>query len=327
MPRLPIDPYAYAREFLLPPLGLQNHPFVIHLPEPGGLASHVVKVTIERAPALLVRFFKGRARARRSALALRHLGRLGLPAPRLMFDDTGLANPLLRRNGLPRYATAETWIEGVRALEAEGEEEVVEMVARVLARYHAFTRSRWGRPAGPLEVRPYHMVTLTRVSRMTRDMVARGVLEPEEAAEARARFGAWKRTLRRQETFHLVHNDASRSNFIVSDSTEKRSIIPIDVQRVSYEPCSEELANAIYHFCRNEASLAERFLTAYLEAAVPSCRETWRQTGTFFTALNNLKRLHRRTGPSAGADPLTGSDPRTTEWKQTITSLSPPAPA
>lgn len=320
----PIDPYAYAREILLPSLGLQHHPFTITLPDPGGTASHVVRVTIERAPSLLVRFFKGAARAHRNVLALRHLERLDLPAPRLKLADTALSNRFVRRNGLPRYTTAETWIDGARAVEAEDEEATALDVARLLARYHSHSRPRWGRPEGPPEVRPYYFVTFHRLSRMIRDLVSRGVMSEEEAGEASARFRQWKGALMKLGTFHLVHNDASRCNFIVVSGKEGRTVHAIDVQRISYEPCGEEVANALYHFCRNNQGLASKFLHGYLEAATPSCRQTWERTGEFFTALNLLKRVHRRTGPTAGAEPLTGSDPRITGWKNIITSLRKP---
>jgi Ser/Thr protein kinase RdoA (MazF antagonist) len=324
MPRRTLDTYGYARQVLLPSLGLQNHPFAVHLPEPGGTASHVVKLTIERAPALLVRFFKGRGRARRSALALQHLEHLDLPAPRLKWTDTNPVNPLFRRNGQPRYATVETWIDGIRSGEAEDEEEAAFMVARVLARYHSVSRSRWGRPEGLPEVRPYHVFILSLASRMVRDLAARGVLQPEDISKAHSRFVAWKGSLMKLGTFHLVHNDASKCNFIIAGAKKKKEVFPIDVQRISYEPCAEEIANAMYHFTRNNSSLAAKFLHAYLEAATPSCRETWDRTGAFFTALNNLKRLHRRTGPSPGSEPLVASDQRLAEWRSTILNLSPP---
>jgi len=326
MPQPALDVYAYARQVLLPGLGLGNHPFAVHLPEPGGTASHVVKITVERAPSLLLRFFKGRGRARRSALALQHLERAGLPAPRLRMADTSVMNPLLRRNGQPRYATAETWIEGIRAVEAPDEEEAALMVARVLARYHSVSRGRWGRPEGLPEVRPYHLATLSLVSRMVRDLTSRGVMSAEDAARAQSRFGAWKAALMKLGTFHLVHNDASRCNFIISGGKKNKEVIPIDVQRISYEPCSEEIANAMYHFCRNDSAMAAKFLEAYLEAATPSCRETWSRTGEFFTALNMLKRLHHRTGAAKGAEPLEESDPRIAEWKSIFLDLPKPPP-
>jgi len=200
------------------------------------------------------------------------------------------------------------------------------MVARVLARYHSVSRSRWGRPEGLPEVRPYHMATLGLVMRMIRDLSTGGVISHEDAGLAQSRFGAWKGALMKLGTFHLVHNDASRCNFIISGEKKNKEVFPIDVQRISYEPCSEEVANAIYHFCQSNDLLASKFLEAYLGAATPSCRETWNRTGEFFSALNMLKRLHHRTCTfrGAGTEPLDESDPRISEWKEIFLSLPRP---
>lgn len=326
MPEATFDVYAYARQVILPALRLQNHPFVIQRPGQGGTSSAAWKIVIERAPALLVRFFNDVGRARRSALALKHLERHDLPAPRLKHADIHWTNRFSRSNGVPRHSTTETWIDGTRALEAPDEEVTAIRVAALLARFHAVTRGRWGPPALLGDVRPYARTTMKLAMGMIHDLRARGVLSPGEATEASARSNAWMRMLLKLTTFHLCLNDANRRNFIVSTG---KTLVAIDVQRISYEPCAEEVSNALYHFCRRDEKLAARFIDAYLAAATPSCRETWRRSGPFFTALNTLKRLHRRTAPGApaiaGAEERDASQPPLAAWKRILTTLpSPP---
>jgi Ser/Thr protein kinase RdoA (MazF antagonist) len=330
MAKDPLDAYAYTRQILLPALGLQNHPFVILRPGAGGTASRAFRISIERAPGILLRLFDDRARAGRSARALRHLERVDLPAPRLKHAELRWTSLFSRSNGFPRYATAETWIEGVRAIQAPNEEAVAMQIAQLLARFHAVTRPRWGRPGGLPEIRPYAATTLAMAAAMLNDLTSRGILSEAERVEASARMNAWRGALLKIGTFQLVHNDANRRNFIV---TPEKTVVPVDVQRISYEPCAEEVANALYHFCRRDEAMAARFLERYLAAAAPKSRESWERTGLFFTAFNTLKRLHRRTGPEAraivSADEVAPGDPpgvdaRIPQWKATLTTLPRP---
>ncbi|MBI3448837.1 MAG: aminoglycoside phosphotransferase family protein [Acidobacteria bacterium] len=313
------DVYGYASGVVLPSLHLENHPFVVGRPGGGGTSSSAWKITIERAPSLLVRFYADLGRARRSSIALRHLERLDLPAPRLRHADLHPFNRFSRTNGYPRYATTESWIEGTRALESPDEPGVALAVARLLARYHTATRTRWGAPTLLGELRPYAKTTMTAALRMIRELGAAGTLGPAEVKEAGARFNAWMPMILKLSTYHLCLNDANRRNFIV---TPEGALVAIDIQRISYEPCAEELANALYHFCRRDEILAGRFVETYLAGAGASARETWRRSGPFYTALNTLKRLHRRfaSGEPSDADP----NVPLAAWKQILTSLAPP---
>jgi len=319
------DVYGYVRQAILPSLALQKHPFVIQRPGAGGTSSRAYRIVIERGPSLLLRFFDDLGRARRSVQALKHLERYGLPAPRLKHADVGILNRISRTNGIPRYSTTETWIDGTRALESPDENGTALQVAELLAKFHAVTRSRWGAPTFVGEVRPYARTTMRLATGMILGLQARGVLSPSEAAEASSRFNAWMGMLLRTTTYHLCLNDANRRNFIV---TPEKTLVAIDVERISYEPCSEEVANALYHFCRRDESLALRFVEAYLAAATPSCRETWRRTGPFFTALNTLKRLHHRSAQSmagrAPAGEAAPDDPPIAAWRAAVIALQGP---
>jgi len=330
MPESAFDTYAYAREVLLPSLRLESRPFVIQRPAAGGTSSRAFKVVIERAPTLLLRTFDDIGRARRAAAALRHLEERRMAAPRLMFADISWTNRFTRTNGLPRYAIAETWIDGQRALEAKDEAGTALMVAALLARFHSVSRSSWGRPGAVPDLRPYAATTLRLSAKMIRELAGRGVLSEGEAAEAKSRFESWRPALMRIGAFQLCLNDANRRNFII---TEDAGLVAVDVERVSYEPCPEEVANALYHFCRRDENLAKRFLRAYLAAASRSARDIWDRTGDFFTVLNTLKRLHRRTGSDAaaivhpddterGAPP--GIDARIPEWRKALAGLGGP---
>jgi len=315
MPEAAFDVYAYARQVILPALGLQNHPFIIQRPGAGGTSSAAYKLVIERAPTLLVRIFDDIGRARRSAHALKHLERHDLPAPRLRHADVSFLNRFARTNGIPRYSTTETWIEGTRALEQPDETAVALSVAELLARYHSVSRSRWGQPTLVGEVRPYAKTTMRLATGMILGLQARGVLSPSQATEALTRFNAWMPMLLRSTTYHLCLNDANRRNFIV---TPQKSLVAIDVQRITYEPCSEEIANALYHFCRRSEALALLFVEKYLEAATPSCRLTWSRTGPFFVALNTLKRLHHRTAQAGDVEALVPA------WREALLTLRAP---
>src|SRR5882724_5511399 len=154
---------------------------------------------------------------------------------------------------------------------------------------------------------------------MIRGLGSAGSLTTGEVREAAARFSAWMPMLLKLSTYQLCLNDANRRNFIV---TPEGALVAIDIQRISYEPCAEEVANALYHFCRRDEILAGRFLETYLESTAAPARETWRRSGAFYRALNTLKRLHRRfaSGEKSDADP----NAPIAAWKQMLTSLAPP---
>lgn len=326
MPLPPFDAYGYTREILLPQLDLHNHPFVVHRPPGGGTVSSLVKVVVERGPVLLVRLWSSRSRARSSAAALRLLEARGLPAPRLKLEDTGLANLLLRPRRLPRWATAETWVEGTRPVDApeEDHERIALMVATVLARYHAVTRSRWGSPGLLSDPRPWHRFVLSTARMMLEHLNGRGVLRGALCEAALMRYGAWKSNLMKVGTFQLVHRDVNRRNFIVPEDRKSEEVTPIDLHRLSFRAGAEDVADGLHHFCRENPTLARKFLARYLDAASPSSRVSWERTGPFFVALNALKRLHRRTDPSA-PDRLPAGDPRMASWvEEAITLPRPP---
>ena len=44
-------------------------------------------------------------------------------------------------------------------------------------------------------------------------------------------------------------------------------VIPVDLQRLSFGPCSEDLADALHHFCRSDRALARKFLQRHLDDA------------------------------------------------------------
>ncbi|HXI02958.1 MAG TPA: aminoglycoside phosphotransferase family protein, partial [Candidatus Saccharimonadales bacterium] len=325
MASVAFDLYAYARGVLLPQLGLRNHPFVVKAPGASGTASRTARIVVERGPVILLRIFPNRARARRNGAALELLGRMDLPAPRLMLEDTNPANRLIRPSGMPRWVTAETWIDGTPAVEAPEKEteKIALMVASVLARYHAVTRGRWGRPGLLSDPRPYHSHVLGIARRMIRDLSVRGILGPAVAATAEERFTAWRRNLMKLGTFQLTHRDANRRNFIVPADKKATTIVPVDLQRLMFGAGSEDVADALHHFCRHSPSLARKFVNHYLEEAAPASRLTWTRTGEFFIALNALKRLHKGTTPGA-PDRLTADDPRMASSREEALAL--PAP-
>jgi hypothetical protein len=325
MSQATLDTYAYVREVLLPALDLRHHPFVVQRPPGGGTVSSLVKVVVERGPVLLVRIWSSRGRARANAAALRFLEARGLPGPRLKLEDTGAANVLLRPKGLPRWVTAETWVEGTPAVEVpSGEaERVALLVASVLARYHAVTRSRWGRP-GPLwDPRPWHAFVLATARTMIRDLAGRGVLRAAQAEEARHRYGIWKSSLMKVGTFQLVHRDVNRRNVIVPEDRKRQEVTLVDLHRLSFRTGAEDVADALHHFCRADGALGRKFLARYLDEAAPSSRVCWERTGPFFVAVNALKRLHRRTDPAA-ADRLGGDDPRIGAWRDEAMAIPRP---
>ncbi len=325
MPPATFDAYAYAREILLPALDLRNHPFIVQRPRGGGTVSTLMKVVVERGPVLLVRIWSSRARARANAAALQILEAKGLPAPRLKLADTSPVNPLLRSKGLPRWTTCETWIEGTpAALAPAGDSErIALMVASVLARYHAVTRGRWGRPGLLSDPRPWHAFVLSTAHRMIRDLAQRGILRGSAAREARGRYDAWKASLMKVGTFQLVHRDVNRRNFIVSEDRKSQEITPVDLHRLSFRAGAEDVADALHHFCRADQPLGKRLLGRYLDEAAPASRLCWERTGPFFVALNALKRLHRRTDPAA-TDRLDPVDPRVASWREEALALPRP---
>ena len=106
-----------------------------------------------------------------------------------------------------------------------------------------------------------------------------------------------------------MHNDANRHNVIV---TPGATVVLIDLHRLSYEPFEEEVVNALYHFCRKDADLGREFLAAYLDRVDAGARAAWDFFGGFFTAINYLKRMHRRAHLNPG---LPAADPKLLRWR------------
>lgn len=307
----PTEVKEYVARAVLPAMGIGGRRFSVAPPSEEGTRSSLHLIRAEGMPPLLLRAFDHRAQAARSANALRHLETVGLPAPRLVFHELW-----------PVHVTVETWIEGTRHAALEDPAAVREaalQVATLLARYHALKRGRWGRPNAPVRGRVFTFIgsTLVIVRRMVRELRARGWLEETEAARAMERFGSWKERIGGITMFNLVHNDANRHNFVVSPSGE---VTPVDLHRLAYEPFPEELVNALYHFCRKDTALAERFQERYFAGASGEAHAQFERTRGFFEPLNFLKKMHRRALAGVGA-----SDEKMGRWRDAVVAMEPPA--
>lgn len=309
----------YVAQWLLPVMGIAGRTFTILSPGTAGTRSSVRIVRIDGMPPLLLRAFDQRRRAVKNAEALRHLDALGLAAPRLVAHDLAARPGRLFRAGADHpFITVETWIDGTPHADLRGEPavEATAQVALVLARWHAVTRLRWGRPSGQ-PLRSFASYTLLGVRRMTRALAAGGWLPEAESRQTYQRFCAWQGALAELDLFSLVHNDANRRNFIVTSSGEA---VPVDLHRLSYEPFPEEVVNAIYHFCRKDDALRDRFLDVYFDHAEPAARFTWESTRGFFEPLNYLKKMYRRAGTLGSFR----QDARMEAWLATVRSIALP---
>jgi hypothetical protein len=316
------DPISrYVARWLLPVMGISGRSFTTAPPRTEGTRSSVRVVRIDGMPPLLLRAWDQRRRAVKNAEALRHLDALGLAAPRLVAHDlTARPGRLWRADSGNPFITVETWIEGTPHADLSGQDagEGALQVARVLARWHAVTRLRWGRPSGQ-HFRSFASYTLLGVRRMTRALAADGWISGAESRILDQGFSSWHDRLSALEVFSLVHNDANRRNFIVTATGEP---VPVDLHRVSYEPFAEEVVNAVYHFCRKDDSLRDRFLETYFEHAEPASREAWSALRGFFEPLTYLKKMSRR----AGALGAPCSDARMEAWRPTVLAIGLRAP-
>jgi Ser/Thr protein kinase RdoA (MazF antagonist) len=144
---------------------------------------------------------------------------------------------------------------------------------------------------------------------MVRDLRAHEWLTEEQHRKLDTALAAWRGPLARLRPFHLVHNDANRHNVMV---TPEGQVVLIDLHRLSYEPFEEEVVNALYHFCRKDAALEREFLAAYLDRVDAGARAAWDFSSGFFTAINYLKRMHRRAHQNPG---LPAADPKLLRWR------------
>jgi len=310
----------YIASTVLPSMGIRKREFTITPPDSGGTRSSLFVIRAGGMPPLLMRAFGHRSQAVRNAEALRHLDALQLPAPRLVYYDLTFHRRLLPgQTGALPFITIETWIEGTRHADLDDPESTPAAlsVARLLARYHAVTRRRWGRASGG-RFRSFVAYTMLGVRRMAAGLRDRGWLLPEEERGMLDAFAAWQRPIAAIPSHNLVHNDANRHNFIVAQSGE---VFPVDLHRLSYEPFPEELVNALYHFCRKDPDLAARFTLAYFNVAGEEARMLYDRTRGFFEPLNYLKKMYRRS--TAASPPR--DDPKMARWKGIVTRLGPPS--
>ncbi len=292
---------------LLPTMGIAGYPFTLAPPPDLGTRSSLHLVRIEGMPPLLLRTFARRRQAATNAEALRHMESVFLQAPRLVYHDPSLAKRLSAAPG-PFY-TVETWIEGTRLsnLDPESSRAASIKVAELLARFHGVTRAGWGRPSAA-RVLSFVSYTLLGVRRMVRGLQAHGWIEPDEAREMHAAFGGWSESIGAMKAFNLVHNDANRHNFVLTPAGE---VMAVDLQRIAYEPFPEEIINALYHLCRKDEDLGERFLRAYFSRAGASARSTFEATRGFFEPLHYLKKMYRR----ATQHKIPAADPKMIRWR------------
>ena len=169
----------YVSRSLLPIMGINGRAFTLEPAGAGTTRSRLMLVRIEGMPPLLLRAWERRRQGFKNTEALRHLDGLGLAAPRLVAHDLSPRPARLLRGeaGAP-IVTVETWIEGTPHADLSGEDapSATLCVARLLARWHAVTRLRWGRPAGG-RVWPFAAYTLAGVRRMGHALAEGGWLE------------------------------------------------------------------------------------------------------------------------------------------------------
>jgi hypothetical protein len=310
----------YVSRDLLAAMGITGRHFTLEPAGAGAAPTRRVLVRIEGMPPLLLRAFGRRRQGVKNAEALRHLDGLGIAAPRLVAHDVA-ARPgrLLRGEAGHSFVTVETWIEGTPHADLTDPADAASAtldLARLLARWHAITRLRWGRPAAG-RVWPYAPWTLAGVRRMTSGLSAAGWLDSAQARDLLARFTAWKSALASIDTFHLVHGRLSRRNVIVIPDG---GVVPVDLHHLSYQPFPEEIANVLSQFCRHDETLGARFLETYFEHAGPGARATWDRLRGVFEPLGCLKKLSRR-GRRAG---ITRDDAAMAAWRARVTEISPP---
>lgn len=307
----------YVASTLLPAMGLTDRPFVVEPPSDTGTRSSLGVIRIEGLPPLLMRTHSHRRQVSATVEALRHLESRRLPAPRLVHHDVQLRSFLT--GGRP-FVTVETWIEGRRlsSLDEVTSRDASIKVAALLARFHGVTRPEWGPPRAARFV-SFETFTLRGARRMLRELKAGGWLDSRRAADLEAGFASWKETLAALGPHSLVHSDANRHNFILTPAGE---VCPVDLQRINYEPFQEEVINALYHLCRKDDDLAERFVHTYFVHAGAAARATFEATRTFFEPLHYLKKMYRRHQQQApGPD-----DAKMNRWSAIVSRLEPPAP-
>jgi len=97
----------------------------------------------------------------------------------------------------------------------------------------------------------------------------------------------------------------------------------VDLHRLAYEPFPEEVVNALYHFCRKDPPLGDRFIEAYVTYAGGNARGVFEATRGFFEPINYLKRMSRRAAEAKGG-PLGAEDPKMNRWREIVRSVAPP---
>ncbi len=314
---------AYVASTLLPAMGISGRPFTVDPPPLAGTRSMLHLVRTEGMPPLLLRAFAHRGQAARSAEALRHLDAAELPAPRLVFHDLLLGSRLMPPYaGRSPFITVETWIEGTRLSsldDPEASRDATIKVARVLARFHTVTRDTWGRPSAG-RFRSFVSHTLLGARRMVRGLESRGWISSSEAGGLLGAFEAWREVVGALRPFHLVHNDANRHNFVLTPAGE---VLPVDLHRLAYEPFPEEVINALFHFCRKDPPLGDRFLEAYVTHAGGNARGVFEATRGFFEPINYLKRMSRRAAEAKDGPPV-AEDPKMNRWREIVRGVAPP---
>ncbi len=314
-PSEPVIDYVAKR--LLPLMGIAGRDFTALPPVHAGEGSRLSVVRIEGMPPLLLRAHANRREAVKNAEALRHLDTLGLHAPRLVAQDLSAAR-LLRGEAATPCVTVETWIEGTPHADLTDPGPLAEAslgAAQMLARWHAVTRLRWGRPSGA-RLWSYSSYTMAGARRMARSLGARGWLGEAEARQVHGGFLAWRSALSSLDSFNLVHNNLSRRHLIVSESGE---VVPVTLHRLSYEPFFEELIITSQRLCRHQPGLHDRFLDTYFEHAGPAARSRWETLRGFFEPLGALKKMYRRGRHRPCTD-----DSKMDGWKRQVLAIAPP---
>lgn len=290
----------YLERRFLPALGIAGRGVEVSPPRRPGTRSQVLILTVEGLGPVLMRTWNSRATARRNVAALRHLDQVGLPAPRLVYQDLAVAARWIRvAAGGPAYVTIETFVEGDRLSDLEegpGRQLALDAAASLLRRYRLVTRPVWGRPDREA-TGSWMGHALAGARRMMREVRGAGWLSGEDHDSILSTLASWSAEIDRLTPFSLVHKDVNGDNLILTSTGE---VIAIDLHRLAYEPFPEELLNAARHLMPDQPERAARFAAIYFGDGSEGARETFERTRGFFEPFYALKRLYRLVGRDAG---------------------------
>ncbi len=268
----------YARECLLPRMGIAADNLAINIPEFGERS--MVLFLSAGGREMVVRSFPRRAGRVRTMRAVRFSLGHGVKVPRILHVEQSRAT----RRALGYSLLIEERIRGIHPTDAPNRNRMISITAAGISRMHNVTRSRWGNLrigrrwgyfARQMEAAEKH------VHRSEKPDSAL----PSHWPEIRRWLERFEPMTKRIRRYSFCHRAIASDNLMITPDGE---LCLLDVQRLCFDHFAANLVRSLLLFGDNEDA-QHRYLDQYFKTATDRSPEEFARWREFFRVLHLIR--------------------------------------